>query len=295
MLAGAVLVAAACAAAPGVRTEQAAQPTHRDECDRRPRRRRSSGRRARMHRRADDGVGVRVGRRPARPRRPGGRHDRRRPQPARSSTTATPAARSSSTPAARARRASSSPGTSSTCCRPTCSTHYYPVGWDPRGVGRSLPAIDCGDVDATGMPERRDVHRADRAAARPGRCGRRRRSTSKRSAPPSGSNASTTSATATARRSARCTPWPTPTASGSSCSTGRSIPTRAIPTARSPPTACRTTPPTRPTTSIARFHELCDASTECAAGPDSRRSSTTSAATIRDLPTAELRRAIRRR
>jgi pimeloyl-ACP methyl ester carboxylesterase len=29
---------------------------------------------------------------------------------------------------------------------------YYPVGWDPRGVGLSDPAIDCGPVDPTTLP-----------------------------------------------------------------------------------------------------------------------------------------------
>ena len=171
--------------------------------------------------------------------------------------------------------------------RATCSTHYYPVGWDPRGVGRSLPAVDCGDVDADDVPDAEDVHRPDRSAARPGRRGRRRPRPRRRSAPPSASSASTTSATATARRSARCTRWPTPTASGGSCSTVRSTRRRAIRTARSPPTACRTTPPTRLDDVIDRFHELCDASRvrRRPGQPGARRRARLG--TIRDLPTAD--------
>ena len=46
-----------------------------------------------------------------------------------------------------------SPGRSSTCCRSTCSTRFYPVGWDPRGVGLSRPAIDCGRLDAMDIPD----------------------------------------------------------------------------------------------------------------------------------------------
>ena len=30
---------------------------------------------------------------------------------------------------------------------------YYPVGWDPRGVGRSVPPVDCGTFDPFEMPE----------------------------------------------------------------------------------------------------------------------------------------------
>lgn len=30
---------------------------------------------------------------------------------------------------------------------------YYPVGWDPRGVGRSVPAIDCGPFDPIDVPD----------------------------------------------------------------------------------------------------------------------------------------------
>jgi pimeloyl-ACP methyl ester carboxylesterase len=30
---------------------------------------------------------------------------------------------------------------------------FYPVGWDPRGVGFAEPAIDCGPVDDSGVPD----------------------------------------------------------------------------------------------------------------------------------------------
>ena len=30
---------------------------------------------------------------------------------------------------------------------------HYPVGWDPRGVGRSVPAIDCGVLDGFELPD----------------------------------------------------------------------------------------------------------------------------------------------
>jgi pimeloyl-ACP methyl ester carboxylesterase len=29
---------------------------------------------------------------------------------------------------------------------------FYPVGWDPRGVGLSRPAVDCGPLDGMGVP-----------------------------------------------------------------------------------------------------------------------------------------------
>ncbi|MET0143830.1 MAG: alpha/beta hydrolase [Ilumatobacteraceae bacterium] len=31
--------------------------------------------------------------------------------------------------------------------------HFYPVGWDPRGVGRSVPAVDCGSFDLADHPD----------------------------------------------------------------------------------------------------------------------------------------------
>jgi len=39
---------------------------------------------------------------------------------------------------------------------------FYPVGWDPRGVGRSEPAIDCGPFDPIDVPD------ADECLARSG-------------------------------------------------------------------------------------------------------------------------------
>lgn len=30
---------------------------------------------------------------------------------------------------------------------------FYPVGWDPRGVGLARPAIDCGPLDGMGVPD----------------------------------------------------------------------------------------------------------------------------------------------
>ncbi len=33
---------------------------------------------------------------------------------------------------------------------------YYPVGWDPRGVGLSRPAIDCGPTDPMDLPPARE-------------------------------------------------------------------------------------------------------------------------------------------
>ena len=32
-------------------------------------------------------------------------------------------------------------------------TTHYPVGWDPRGVGRSVPAVDCGALDRFELPD----------------------------------------------------------------------------------------------------------------------------------------------
>ena len=94
--------------------------------------------------------------------------------------------------------------------------------------GRCRPST-AADRRRSTSPSAEDVHRRHRRAARPGRRGRRRRSTSSRSASRSASTASTTSATATARRSARCTRWPTPTASGASCSTAPIDPTAGDP------------------------------------------------------------------
>ena len=148
---------------------------------------------------------------------------------------------------------------------------FYPVGWDPAGVGlarrrrstadRSTPS-SIPDVDEC-------IERTGELLARRRR--RCRRSTSRRCASRSASTASTTSATATARRSGRCTPWPTPIGSGTSCSTGRSTRPPATRRARSPPTACRTTRPTRSTPSIARFLELCDAIAAVRGRPGQRR------------------------
>ena len=36
---------------------------------------------------------------------------------------------------------------------------FYPVGWDPRGVGMSRPTIQCGPADETGIPTRECVER----------------------------------------------------------------------------------------------------------------------------------------
>jgi pimeloyl-ACP methyl ester carboxylesterase len=36
---------------------------------------------------------------------------------------------------------------------PRLLDHYYPVGWDPRGVGRSDPAVDCGLVPPDELPD----------------------------------------------------------------------------------------------------------------------------------------------
>ena len=140
----------------------------------------------------------------------------------------------------------------------------------PSGVGRSLPAIDCGDVDSTGLPDAETCIERTGAAARPRSArptGTRSRS---RSASPSGSTASTTSATATARRSARSTRWPIPDGVGRFVLDGAIDPTAGDPDG---PLAADGVPDYAADEIddvIARFHELCDASTECAAGPDSR-------------------------
>ena len=106
--------------------------------------------------------------------------------------------------------------------------HFYPVGWDPRGVGRSIPPIDAARSTCSTCRTPTTASPAP-GAARPTSARPTPPSTSSRSAWRSASNASTTSATATAPPSARSTRWPTPTASGGSCSTAPSTRRPAIP------------------------------------------------------------------
>ena len=149
---------------------------------------------------------------------------------------------------------------------------YDIVSWDPRGIGSSTPAIDCGpDPD----PNRDDFMQA--CADGTGDLGgvpvgaRTRRPTSRRSASRSARTGSTTSATATARSSAPPSPPTSPTGSATSCSTER--PTRSsVATTASSRTASRTTRPTGRRRATDRFVELCDLSDACLAdmGGDTR-------------------------
>ena len=172
---------AACAAAPGVRTEEAAQrsrrrrPTPSTPPTDGPARRSTWSSCPDLADGPDHGVGVRVGRRPARPRRPVGRHDLRRPHPAGARRRRRPPPARRSNPAVPARPASSSPGTSSTCCRPTCSTTTTrSAGTRAASVGRDPGRSTAAPSTTTGLPSADDVHRPDRRAARPGRRRRRR-------------------------------------------------------------------------------------------------------------------------
>ena len=263
-------------AGPGVRTDEAAPSASTDDGRRRRRAepptrcRRCRGRQCRRARRraVDATWECAIGRRAARPRRPGGR--------ARSTVALTrPRARP---PATTAGRSCSNPG------GPGGSGHRAGVGarrpaagraarrattrsgWDPRGVGRSMPADRLRPDRPDRRARRRGLRRrAPATSLGPGRRRRRGARPRARSASRSATSGSTTSATATARRSGRCTRWPTRTASGTSCSTVRS--TRRPVTRRRPASRRRRARLRRrraSTTSIDRFIELCDASDACA-------------------------------
>ena len=163
--------------------------------------------------------------------------------------------------------------------------HYYPVGWDPRGVGRSLPAIDCGDVDSTGLPSAETC--IERTGPLLGEVG----------AADSGLDLEAVRVALGVER-LDYLGYSYGTALGSVYAmahpdgVGRFVLDGAFdPTAGDPdgPLAADSVPDYAADETddvIARFHELCDASTECAAGPDSRALVEDLGGIIRDLPTA---------
>ena len=174
--------------------------------------------------------------------------------------------------------------------------HFYPVGWDPRASGSSMPPIDCGPFDAVSTC--RDA--ADCIAGTGDLLGPRRRG--RRGARPRGG------APGARRRAARLPRLQLRHGARRGLRHGPPRRRRAVrarrrhrPDGRRPgwpagrPTACPTTPPTSSTTSIARFHELCDGDRRSAPPvPTARRSSPTCATKIDDLPTDRLRRRARR-
>ena len=147
--------------------------------------------------------------------------------------------------------------------------HYYPVGWDPRGVGRSTPPVDCGPIGAFDIPAAEDCIAGTGALAVPGR--RRRRRARPRTGPPGPRCRPPRLPRLQLRHGARfgLRDDATPRASAASCSTAPSTRRPAIRSARCPADGVPDYAADELDDVIDRFHELCDASPLCAAGPDS--------------------------
>ena len=239
--------------------------------------------------RPDAGLGVRVGGRPARPRRPVRRAGRRsrctRPAARRRRRPPTAGARPRR---ARAPRASSWPGTSSTCCRASCSTTSTRSAGTRGASGGRRRRSTAGRSAPSTSPPPRTASPGTGALAVPGRRGRRR--ARPRAGPPGPRRRPPRLPRLQLRHGARLGVRHELTPSG----VGRFVLDGAIdPTAGDPhgPLSADGVPDyaadelddvDRPVPRAVRRQRRC-----APPGPTARRSSTTCEATIRDLPTAD--------
>ncbi|MET0459346.1 MAG: alpha/beta fold hydrolase, partial [Ilumatobacteraceae bacterium] len=164
--------------------------------------------------------------------------------------------------------------------------HFYPVGWDPRGVGRSRPPVDCGPIGAFDVPAAEDCIAGTGALlSQVGAADAALDLEQVRLALGVERLDYVGYSYGTALGAVYAMSYPD--------GVGRFVLDGAIdPTAGDPlgPLSADGVPDYAADELddvIDRFHELCDASTLCAAGPDSRALVDDLEATIRDLPTAD--------
>jgi pimeloyl-ACP methyl ester carboxylesterase len=164
--------------------------------------------------------------------------------------------------------------------------HYYPVGWDPRGVGRSVPPVDCGPIGPYDVPEAEDCIAGTGALlSQVGAADAALDLEQVRLALGVDRLDYLGYSYGTALGAVYAMSYPD--------GVGRFVLDGAFdPTAGDPhgPLSADAVPDYAADELddvIDRFHELCDASALCAAGPDSTALVDGLGATIRDLPTAD--------
>ncbi|MET0327126.1 MAG: alpha/beta fold hydrolase [Ilumatobacteraceae bacterium] len=164
--------------------------------------------------------------------------------------------------------------------------HFYPVGWDPRGVGRSQPPVDCGPLGAFEVPAAADcIAGTGPLLAEVGAADAALDLEQVRLALGVDRLDYLGYSYGTALGSVYAMNYPD--------GVGRFVLDGAIdPTSGDPrgPLSSDGVPDYAADELddvIDRFHELCDASDLCAAGPDSAALVDDLGATIRDLPTAD--------
>jgi pimeloyl-ACP methyl ester carboxylesterase len=163
---------------------------------------------------------------------------------------------------------------------------YYPVGWDPRGVGRSLPAVDCGDFDRFAIPDVQTcIDNTGSLLAQVGAADAALDLDQVRAA--LGVERLDYLGYSYGTALGAIYAMAHPDGVGRFVLDGATDPTAGDPDG---PLALDGVPDYAADETdavIARFHELCDASAVCAAGPHSELLLDQLEVTIRDLPTAE--------
>ena len=164
--------------------------------------------------------------------------------------------------------------------------HFFPVGWDPRGVGRSVPPVDCGPIGPFGVPAAEDcIAGTGDLLSQVGAADAALDLEQVRVALGVDRLDYLGYSYGTALGAVYAMAYPD--------GVGRFVLDGAIdPTAGDPrgPLSADGVPDYAADELddvIDRFHELCDASTQCAAGPDSEALVDDLGATIRDLSTAD--------
>ncbi len=163
---------------------------------------------------------------------------------------------------------------------------YYPVGWDPRGVGRSIPAVDCGRFDPFEIPESEEcIARTGALLAEVGAADSALDLESIRVALGRDRLDYLGFSYGTALGAVYAMAYPDHV--GRFVLDGSIDPTAGDPTGQLLADGVPDYAADEVDAVIARFHELCDASSWCAAGPESARLVDNLEGTIRDLTTAD--------
>ena len=163
---------------------------------------------------------------------------------------------------------------------------YYPVGWDPRGVGRSIPAVDCGQFDPFEIPEPEEcIARSGALLAEVGAADSALDLESIRVALGRDRLDYLGFSYGTALGAVYAMAYPDHV--GRFVLDGSIDPTAGDPAGQLLADGVPDYAADEIDAAIARFHELCDASSLCAAGPESARLVDNLESTIRDLTTAE--------
>ena len=159
---------------------------------------------------------------------------------------------------------------------------YYPVGWDPRGVGRSIPAVDCGAFDPFEIPEPEEcIARSGALLAEVGAADSALDLESIRIALGRDRLDYLGFSYGTALGAVYAMAYPDHV--GRFVLDGSIDPTAGDPAGQLLADGVPDYAADEVDAAIARFHELCDASSRCAAGPESARLVDDLEGTIRDL------------